>query len=122
MTKQVDMQFDGSPIRRALILKGWNQTRLARAVGKSDGTISLILSSKCSNPKTVAEICEVLGIDVSVCYPAMTPPPTGGGPGGKPISSEQSSISSGHGPKGQASRVPAAKTIPFPKALRRAIA
>lgn len=85
MAFRADITFDPRPLRRARAVKGWNLSLIAQVVGCSVTTVSMTLSGKSRKASTVAEICKVLGVDVSECYPVdgpTVPGPTGSGPSG----------------------------------------
>lgn len=57
-------QFDVAKLERDIAARGWLARDLARAAGVSDMTVSRVLSSERSNPRTWARIAAAMGYTV----------------------------------------------------------
>ena len=62
-------RFNPAPLRRARRLGGWTYSRLGHKIGKTAMTVRSTLLGQTSAVKTVADLAEALGVDVTECWP-----------------------------------------------------
>jgi hypothetical protein len=66
---QLAIRFNATPLKRAKLIQRLGLVEIATAAGTSPATVSRVLNGKHPNSAALADICEVLGVDVADCFP-----------------------------------------------------